>query len=121
MQYKFERYTGNVPRGDTRIAINRSGLIRLSSGFCRASNVLTFKYTVLFYDKINNAIAFKFTNHKEEGVLRITKDRAAATLAATSFIKLNGLNLRSYFKRYDWEKQNVPDIGEVFIINLRVK
>ena|ERR1700722_8995688 len=115
-KYNFVRFTGVVPRGDTKIAINKSGLIRLSSGFCRITDILKFRYVLLFYDEINKAIAFKFTNTKEEGVLTVTKDKTGATISATSFIKANNLNQRS--KRYDWEKLNIPAIGEVFVINL---
>ncbi|OGK64697.1 hypothetical protein A2313_04360 [Candidatus Roizmanbacteria bacterium RIFOXYB2_FULL_41_10] len=118
IKYNFERFTGAPARGDTRISINRSGLIRLSAGFCRVNNILSFKYCILFYDRSNGAIALKFINNKEDGVLKVTKDRKAATLAATSFIKSNKLDLRSNFKRHDWKKLSIPDVGEVFVVEL---
>lgn len=121
MQYSFIKFAGNYPRGDTKIAINKSGLIRLSSGFCRTTNAARFKYAVLFYDSGNKAIAIKFTNIRETGILSVTKDKAAATLSAKLFMKANNLNLRSYFGRYDWEKLTIPSIGEVFVIELGKK
>jgi hypothetical protein len=121
MAYKFERFTGSVPRGDTKIAINKSGLIRLSSGFCRVTNILNHEFAILFYDKINKAIAIKFTNNKEQGILKLTKDRNAATISAKSFLSVNSLLLRSNFGRFAWEKQTIPNIGEVFIIELNKK
>lgn len=117
-EYKFIKYTGNYSRGDTKIAINKSGLIRLSSGFCRLTNVTRFEHAILFYDPIKKAIAFKFTNTREEGSFKITKDRTGATLSATSFLKTNKLLLRSYFGRYEYKKQTVQNIGEVYIIDL---
>jgi hypothetical protein len=121
MEYKFERFTGSVPRGDTKIAINKSGLIRLSSGFCRVANILNYKFAILFYDKTNNAIAIKFTHNKEPGFLKLTKDRSAATISGKSFLRVNSLLLRSNFGRFAWKKQTIPNIGEVFIIELNKK
>lgn len=119
--YKFLKFNGVYSRGDTKIGLNKSGLIRLSSGFCRATNITNFKYVVLFYDRDNRAIAFKFTNLREDGILRVTKDTTGATVSGKSFMVANNLELRSYFGRYDWEKQIIPNIGEVFIIELGKK
>lgn len=116
--YKFIKYTGNYTRGDTKIAINKSGLIRLSSGFCRLTNIKRFEYVVLYYDSVEKAIAFKFTNTQEDGAFKVTKDRTGATLSALSFLKTNKILLRSYFGRYEYKKQTVQNIGEVYIIDL---
>lgn len=115
------RFNRVYTRGDTKIAINKSGLIRLSSGFCRSTKITDLKYVVLFYDSKNKAIAFKFTNLKEDGVLKTTLDRTGATISATAFMKANNLMLRSYFGRYDWKKLVILDIGEVYIIELGKK
>ena len=117
-QFKFEKFSGDYFRGDKKIAINKSGLIRLSSGFCRIVNISKFQYIVLFYDENNNAIALKLTNDSESGAVKITKDKTAATISVKSFIKANNININSYFGRYDWEKITIPDVGEVFVIEL---
>ena len=121
MAYKFERFTGSAPRGDTKIAINKSGLIRLSSGFCRVTNILNYEFAILFYDKTNKAIAIKFTSKKEPGILKLTRDKNAATISARSFLRVNSLLLRSNFDRFDWKNETIPNIGEVFIIELNKK
>jgi len=121
-KYKFVKFEGGYhPRGDTKIAINNSGLIRLSSGFCRITKATNFTYAVLFYDATNQAVAFKFTEHLEKGAVKITKDKTAATLATKSFFNANGLNFKSHFGRYDWKKLTISDIGEVYIIELTKK
>jgi hypothetical protein len=117
-KYHFVRFDGTYTRGDIKIAINKSGLIRLSPGFCKAANIASFNYVVLFYDHINKAIALKFINTQEEGALKITRDRTAATISAKTFLKANNLGLKSIFHRYDWEKATIPHIGQVFIIEL---
>ena len=64
-EFNFVKFTGYYPRGDTKISINKSGLIRLSSGFCNITAILNHKYVVLYYDNQRRAIALKFTNKKE--------------------------------------------------------
>lgn len=121
MNYKFVKFTGNTPRGDLKIAINKSGLIRLSSGFCRVTNTLDFKYAILFYDATNKAIAFKFTNLREEGALRIVRDRTAGTISGKAFFNVNSINPKKHFGRYEWKNQPNLNIGDVYIIELAKK
>lgn len=116
--YNFVKYEGNYPRGDTKIGINKSGLIRLSSGFCRNTNVTKFKNVILFYDSSSKAIAFKFTNNAESGILKVTKDRTGATISGKAFMITNKIKLNNYVGRYDWKKEVVSSIGEVYIIEL---
>lgn len=119
MKYRFTKFNGIYPRGDTKIGLNASGLIRLSSGFCRNTNVTNFKYSILFYDRQNKAMAFKFVIKSEDGVLRITKDGTGATISSLSFFRANNISIKNYSGRYEWKKMFIPDIGEVYIIELR--
>ncbi len=121
IDYSFTKFDGIAPRGDDRIAINKTGLIRLSSGFCRKTKARSYKYAVLYFDKTKYAIGIKFSNNKESGVLTVTHDKSAATISAKSFLKVNGLSLRSYYRRYSWEKKTISAIGEIFIIDLKQK
>lgn len=117
--WKFKRYDGVYTRGDTKIGINKSGLIRLSAGFCRMTNALNFKSCVLFYDVENNAIALKLTNSGEAGIFKVTRDTTGATVSGKSFFTANKLDLEKFSGRYDWVKLILPKIGEVFIIELK--
>lgn len=121
--YKFVRFTGDYYRGHDKIALNKHGAVRFSSGFLRETSLGEFKYVVLFYDSSqhNKAIAFKFTKQSEKGAFKLTKERSAATISALSFMKVNKLNLRSYLGWYDWKKLSIPEIGEVFVIDLNKK
>lgn len=118
MKYDFIKFEGNYSRGDTKIGLNKSGLMRLSSGFCRVTNVKDFKYAVLFYDKQNNAIAFKPTNNLKDAVFSITKDRTGATISMKSFIIANNIDLGNRSKRYEWKKEVLSAFGEIYIIDL---
>jgi hypothetical protein len=119
--YNFKRFTGSYPRGDAKITISGSGIIRFSPRFCQLANLTNFTYAVLFYDAGNRAIAIKFTKKMEEGGMKLTKDAAAMTISAISFMKANALFLRSYFRHYDGNKKVLPNIGEVYIVELDKK
>lgn len=121
ISYNFIKFNGVYPRGDSKIGFQKSGLIRLSSGFCRVTDIKKYKYVIMYFDDNNRAIALKFTDLKEDGRLKVTHDGTGATISATSFLKTNNLMLRSYFKRYDWKKLTLPEIGEVFVIELDKK
>lgn len=120
-QYSFTRFDGVHQRGDNKIAINRGGLIRLSVGFCRVTNVRDFKYVVLFYDSNNKAIAFKFTVNQAMGALKLTKDKASLTISAKLFFMMNNLEEKNCLGRYQWQKLSLPNIGEVYVIELNKK
>lgn len=121
ISYNFIKFNGVYPRGDSKIGFQKSGLIRLSSGFCRVTGIKKFKYTVMYFDSDNRAIALKFTDGREDGRLKVTHDGTGATISATSFLKANNLTLKSTWGRYDWEKINLPEIGEAFVIKLDKK
>jgi hypothetical protein len=119
MKYTFTKFEGHYSRGDTKIGINKSGLMRLSAGFCKETNIKQFKYAILFYDPYNKAIAFKPTNDKKDAVFKITSDDNAATISVKSFILANNIDLKNRSKRYEWKTQNLPAFGEVYIIDLK--
>jgi hypothetical protein len=117
-QWSFEKFSGRIPRGDTKIGINRSGLIRLGVMFCKKTGVKKYTYCLQYFDKINNALALKFTNKKEDGIVTVTTDGEAAALSSKSFFKANNLDLDKISGRYEWTKENIPGVGDVFIVEL---
>ena len=120
-QYNFTRFEGGYQKGDNKIAINRSGLIRLSAGFCRTTNVKDFKYAALFYDPTNKAIAFKFTNGQEKGILKLTRDKSSLTISGKLFFLANNLEEKNCLGRYAYEKLFLPETGEIYVIELTKK
>ncbi len=118
-KYSFTKFEGDYPRGNSTISINRPGLLRLSSSFCKTTNITDFKYVILFFDKLNNAIALHPTNEFEKGASKITKDKKASAVSIKAFIIANNLNLEDYLGKYGWVMQNLPSIGDVYIIELK--
>lgn len=120
-QYSFTKFDGIYQRSDNKISINRGGLIRLSVGFCRTTNVRDFKYVVLYYDSINKAVAFKFTVNQAKEALKLTKDNSSLVVSGKLFFLVNNLAEKNCVGRYDWQKLSLPNIGEVYIIELTKK
>lgn len=118
MQYTFTKFEGTYLKGDKKIAINRHGLIRLSAGFCRTTNVKDFKYAVLFFDSTNKAIALKFVNTQESGAFKLTRDKSSLTISAKIFFLSNNLEEKDCLGRFDWQKLSIPNIGDVYVIKL---
>lgn len=119
----LKRFDGVYLRGDDRIGINRSGLIRLSSSFCRKTKIKEeFRYVVLFFSPSKRVIALKFTkNGNEKGVMLVVNDGKSATVSGLSFAKTYGLNLDEIAGRYPWEKTNLEGLGDVYMIDLNKK
>ncbi|PIR80174.1 MAG: hypothetical protein COU25_01400 [Candidatus Levybacteria bacterium CG10_big_fil_rev_8_21_14_0_10_35_13] len=120
-KYNFKKYEGNFPRGGIKISINRPGVLRLSSAFCNTTNITKYEYAELFYDESNNAIAIHPTHEFYKGVARITKDKKAAAISINLFMRANKLDINDYAGRYDFIRQILEGIGEVFIIELKNK
>ncbi|OGM14656.1 hypothetical protein A3D84_00190 [Candidatus Woesebacteria bacterium RIFCSPHIGHO2_02_FULL_42_20] len=78
-------------------------------------------YAVFFYDPQKKVIAFRFVKQHEKGVFKLTKERSAATVSVLSFIKANKLNRKNFLGWYDREKVSIPEIGEVYVLQLDKK
>ena len=117
-RFNFVKYQGDYLRGDSKISIQLSGLIRLSSGFCRASNALSYKCVFLYYDSGSNAMGLEFSNSLEKGALKVTQDRNAGSISAKSFFKNYSLNLKNIVGRYGWEKNLIRSMSELYVIEL---
>ena len=121
-KYNFIKFTpGQYHRGDTKIALQATGLLRLSAGFCRTTGATNFRYAILYFDSSKKAIGIKFTNATEVGTLRVTKDKNGASIYAKSFLMANGLDINNHTGRYDWKKEFIPDLGEIYILKLAKK
>lgn len=115
---KFKKYEGGFPRGSMKISINRPGVLRLSSAFCRLTNITKYEYAELFYNESTNAIGFHPTHELQEGASKITKDKKAAAISISLFLRANNLDVKKYFGKYDYSKQILADIGDLYIIEL---
>lgn len=126
--YSFIKHTEIGKRFEERITITRSNHIGFPTQFYKDNEVANFKYTILFYDKENNAIGVKFTNEQEAGVIAIARHNKGygGYISATSFFRANRINTKRYAGRYEYKKVNLSDVGfdetgVLFVIELREK
>jgi hypothetical protein len=100
MVYNFQKFEGRNIRLENRITITKSNSIGFPSKFYNDNKIKDFKYVVLYWDGGNKAVGIKFTNDENEK------------------IKLYEIDPKVYHGRYDWEKQNIEGVGEVYAIKI---
>jgi len=119
-KYNFHKFNRENILGDTRISLTRASALRFSSGFYKANSLSEYKYVALFFDKENEAIGIQLTNKPEKGAFKITTEgkNGAGSVSIVSFLKVNKIDPKLYHGRYDWHKETIEGIGEIFIIDL---
>lgn len=121
MIYKFKKFERDYLQGDAVISIASDNTIRFSAKFCRTTSILEFNYATLFFDEKNLAIGILPTKTKERGSFTVTKERFSASISASSFMKANNLNPKTYHGQYGWTQESIIPFGKLFIVNLKDK
>lgn len=127
-KYSFKKHTQVGGRFEDRITVTHSRSIGFPTQFYNVNNVDNYKYVVLFYDKINNAIGIKFAEESEIGAIKIGKHNKGfgGAVAATSFFKANRINTKRYAGKYEYKKVALRDLdidenGWMYVIELKAK
>lgn len=120
MSYNFIRFQDTHSRSESRITVTGTYSIGFPTKFYKDNNVESFKYAVLFWDAGQMAIGILLTNDENQpGRFKIGKTRDyGAMVSAKSFFTKNEIDPKLYKGRYDWEKVQQPDAGEIFVIKL---
>lgn len=122
MQFSFEKFEKVHQRLEDRITVTGGYSIGFPTKFYTDNNIKSFKYVVLFFDKNLKAIGIHFTNNEEEKSKFRTlhsKKGYGGQIVARSFFKSYGLDPKLYKGRYTWERQNMENLGEIFVIVLK--
>lgn len=121
MVYNFIKFEDKNARSEGRITITGSYSIGFPTKFYKDNNIENFNYVVLFWDAEQKALGIQFTNNQDEpGRFKIVKTREYGAMASTkSFFTKNEIDPKTVKGRYDWEKVNHSDAGEIFVINLK--
>lgn len=120
--YNFKKFEKTNQRVENRITISASNSIGFPTKFFQDNHIGDYKYVVLYYDEIEKAVGIQFTNDEEEKhkfTLVKSKIGYGASIVATSFFKVNGIDAKLYRNKYDWEKVTEDGIGELYVIKLQ--
>lgn len=120
--YNFSKFTALKQRSVDKISITGSHTFNFPSKFYNDNSLNNYKYVILYYDANVRAIGIQFTNDEAEKFkLKIQKsDRGyGGFISATSFFKTNNIDTKIYKGRYDWKKETVENIGELYVIELK--
>jgi hypothetical protein len=112
----FEKFTKTRGRGySPKVSIWSKGQIGFNEGSLLRFSLKQFEYVVLFYDKENRKIGIRFTNEKEDGIVKFIKRKTGgASISAKAF--LDFYNIRpSENKKYDVYYNKDDDL---YIINV---
>lgn len=122
MEYKFSKFTALKQRSVDKISITGSNTFNFPSKFYKDNSLDNYKYVILYYDSTSSVIGLQFTNDETEKFkLKIQKsDRGyGGFISATSFFKTNNIDTKVYKGRYNWKKEDIENIGELYIIDLK--
>lgn len=123
-KFNLQKFEKTNARLESRITITSSYSFGFPQKFYRDNNIDKYKYVVLFFDKKNKAVGLHFTNDEEEAnKFTVIKNKSGygGSIVARSFFKTYNLDPKEYKGRYEWTKQEVPGMGEVFVIELKKK
>ncbi len=123
MEFQFKKFENRNVRMEDRITITKASFsMGFPQKFYRDNKISNFKYVVLYWDENNKAIGVHFTNDEEEKNkfrIIVSKDGYGGGIAIKSFLKFYNINPKKYYGRYEWEKKNLENIGETYIIKLK--
>lgn len=120
--YNFKKFENTNQRTEERITITAHNSIGFPTKFYQNNNVENYKYVILYYDENEKVLGIQFSTDEQEKhrfSLIKSKQGYGASIVATSFFKVNGIDAKIYKNRYPWEKVAQEGIGELFVIKLR--
>ncbi len=117
---KFEKFSGYGSKISRKISITKSCSFGIPPTFFKENNIDQFTHVVLFFDKDAGVIGLQF-NNSEEGFKLIkygSGERRGASFVARSFFNAYRLEATKYKGRYNAEKIQKDNIGELYIIDV---
>ncbi len=118
---KFEE--ANKSQED-RITVTGHSSFGFPTKFYNDNKIDEYKYVTLFFNAENNEVGFYFhSNEAEKHRFSILKSKQGfgGSIVASSFFKSKSLDSKIYRGRYEWRKDSIPEIGEIFVIKLKIR
>jgi len=121
MDYQFKKFEGRNNKSESRITITKSNSIGFPQKYYQDNNIKDYKYVVFYFDKNNFAIGIHFTNNEEEknkfSIIH-SKIGYGGSVVARSFFKSCNIDSEIHHGRYEWKKESVEEIGDIYIVKL---
>lgn len=118
--YNFEEFTGFKSKFSTKISVGKSGF-GFSSGLYNKYSLDNYKALKVFFDKANNAIAFKFYAEPESGTIKLKKRSGGGYLGGRSFFGKYSIDPTKYANKYEPREIEYGQLGKVLVIDLKEK
>ena len=115
MKYNFIKYTGKHQWGEDKITITSSKCLYFHQISCNKHQLDQFNYVSLFYDKENKIIGLRFEKEKSPTAYKLTKTNIKGLLITLKSF-LNFYDLTGIVGQFDYKKEFIKGIGELFII-----
>lgn len=122
MSYNFKKFEGRNLRQEDRITLTKSNSLGFPKKFWDDNNIDKYSHVTLYWDANRKAIGIRFTNDiGEKSAFSIMKNTAGygGGIIVRSFFKTNGIDPGIYHGRYEFKKENIEGVGEMFIIELK--
>lgn len=123
MTYQWKKFENLHQRSEDRITVTKSESIGFPTKFYKDNKISQYKWVVLYYDEQQKAIGIKFTNDEAEKnkFTIVTNPNYGGGVIARSFFRSNNIDTKNYYGRYEWEKDNQGEMGELYVIKLSEK
>jgi hypothetical protein len=120
MSYNFTKFESRNLRQEDRITVTKSHSIGFPTKFYHDNKINEFKYVALYWDNEQKALGLKFTNDSTGNEFSIihSKSGYGGSIVARSFFKFNNLDPSRFRGRYLPKKVDVPELGQLFVIEL---
>lgn len=120
----FVKFEETNKRQEDRITVTGHSSFGFPTKFYNDNKINNYKYVTLFFDAENNDVGFHFHNDEAEkhkfSILK-SKQGFGGSVVASSFFKSKSLDSKIYRGRYEWRKENIPEIAEIFVIKLKIR
>jgi len=118
---KFSNVGSKISR---KISITGSYSFGIPPAFYEEHGIKDYSYAVVFYDEQNQVIGVQFTKEKEKDssfklIPYGSEVKMGASFVARSFFNTHDIDIAQIKGRYDPEEHTFPDIGKVFLIDLK--
>jgi len=120
----FVKFEETNKRQEDRITVTGHSSFGFPTKFYNDNKIGEYKYVTLFFNEENNEVGFYFHSDEAEkhkfSILK-SKQSYGGSIVASSFFKSKNLDSKTYRGRYEWRKENISEITEIFVIKLKIR